>query len=173
MNANNHADSGKGVIETGRFWEDDGRAGLSRVVEFGGVCVPDEGLVLSPPFGGELTVWADGRYALSAADQGDGSMTVHYSYVVENADGATFTGSFSLGEAPGLAEAMQDFHAWSLPGLMDGAVEALLSGEAHDLLEFFAPGETDHAGHAESMILADVGPELDDLTRLILDSHNS
>jgi hypothetical protein len=161
------------LSQRGAFLEDGGDPGLFRVVEFGGLQVPEDGLVVHPPSGGELTVWSDGSYAITASMADWEGVATHYSYVVETPDGATFTGSFSLGEASGLAEAMQDFHAWSLPGLMDGAVEALLSGETPEMLEFFAPGESDHAGHAESMILADVGPELDDLTRLILESHNS
>lgn len=168
-----HGVMDESLSERGMLLDDGRDPGSLRVVEFGGFFVPEEGLALSPPFGGELTVWPDGSYAFTASlVEGDGVAT-HYSYVVETPDGSSFMGSFSLGEEALLPEAMQDFQAWSLPDLLDGAVDSLLSGAAPELLEFFAPDAPDNAGHAESMGLADLGPEQDDLTRLILDSQHS
>jgi hypothetical protein len=161
------------LSERGMLMEDGGDPGSLRVVEFGGLFVPEDGLVVSPPFGGELAVWPDGSYAFTASlAEGEGVAT-HYSYVVETTDGSSFMGSFSLGEEAILPEAMQDFQAWSLPEFMDGAVASLLNGAAPGLMEYFAPDASDHAGHSESMTLAEHGSEFDDLTRLILDSQNS
>jgi len=160
------------LLERGMLMEDGGDPGSLRVVEFGGLFVPDEGLVVHPPFGGELTVWPDGSYAFTAS-AATGAVATHYSYVVETADSSSFMGSFSLGEDVGISEAMQDFQAWSLPELIDGAVDSLLNGVAPELLEYFASNAPDHADHAESMSLVEHGSELDDLTRLILDSQNS
>lgn len=39
---------------------------MLRVLEFAGMPVPENGLVVSPPFGGMLTVWQDGRYEFAA-----------------------------------------------------------------------------------------------------------
>ena len=160
------------LLERGMLMEDGGDPGSLRVVEFGGLFVPDEGLVVHPPLGGELTVWPDGSYAFTASMTA-GAVATHYSYVVETADGSSFMGSFSMGEDADLPEAMQGFQAWSLPELMDGAVDSLLHGAAPEFLEFFAPDASDHPGHVESMGLAEHGSEIDDLTRLLLDSQNS
>jgi len=160
------------LLERGMLMEDGGDPGSLRVVEFGGLFVPEDGLVVHPPFGGELTVWPDGSYAFTSSMEAR-AVATHYSYVVETAGGSSFMGSFSLGEDVGVSEAMQDFQAWSLPELIDGAVDSLLNGAAPELLEYFASNAPDHADHAESMSLAEHGSELDDLTRLILDSQNS
>lgn len=161
------------LAEKGMLLEDGRDPGSVRVVEFGGLFVPEDGLVVSPPFGGELTVWPDGSYAFAASVAAGEGVATHYSYVVETSDGSSFMGSFSLGEDVGVSDAMQDFQAWSLPELLDGAVDSLLSGADPGLLEFFASDASDHAGHAQSMSLADSGSEIDDLTRLILDSQHS
>jgi hypothetical protein len=34
MNNINPSDSGLGLVETGRFWENDGQSGIVRIVEF-------------------------------------------------------------------------------------------------------------------------------------------
>ena len=160
------------LFERGTLLEDGRDPGSVRVVEFGGHFVPEGGLVVSPPFGGELTVWPDGSYAFTSSLPAGESVATHYSYVVETSDGSSFMGSFSLGEDVGAFEAMQGFQAWSLPELLDGAVGSLLSGASPELLEFFAPDASEHAGHVESVALSGYGSELDDLTRLILESQN-
>ena len=145
-----------------------------RVSEFGGHPVPEEGLTLEIPGDGLLTVWPDGEYTCQDGGKpGEGLVNTYFSYVVETSDGSSLVGSFSLGEGSGVSDAMQDFQAWSLPVLLDGAVDSLLSGADPGLLEFFASDASDHAGHAQSMSLADSGSEIDDLTRLILDSQHS
>jgi hypothetical protein len=145
-----------------------------RVTEFAGQPVPEDGLTLDIPGGGLITVWPNGEYALqNGTGEDDSLVNTYFSYVVETSDGSFVTSSFSLGEDVGASEAMQDFQAWSLPELIDGAVDSLLNGAAPELLEYFASNAPDHADHAESMSLPEHGSELDDLTRLILDSQNS
>ncbi len=145
-----------------------------RVSEFGGHPVPEEGLTLEIPGGGLLTVWPDGEYTCLDGGRPDESLVnTYFSYVVETSDGSSLVGSFSLGEGSDVPAGMQGFQAWSLPGLLDGAVESLLSGAAPELLEFFTPDASEHANHAESVALSGHGSELDDLTRLILESQNS
>lgn len=104
----------------GRLLEDGSDPNSLRVVEFGGHFVPEDGLVLAPPFGGELTVWPDGQYAFVCPACGDGGMSMvatHYSYIVEAMDGSTSFGTFALGEqAP--EEAMPDFQSWSMDDIM-------------------------------------------------------
>ena len=118
MNNINPSDSGLGLVETGRFWENDGQSGIVRIVEFGGSHVSDLGLVLVPPAGGDLTVWPDGRYAFtgSAGEFAD-SVSTHYSYVAEAVDGSLVSGSFSLGEHLSV-ESLPDFQGWSIDDIL-------------------------------------------------------
>lgn len=164
------------LSEKGRLLEDGSDSNSLRVVEFAGHFVPDDGLFISPPTGGELAVWPDGSYALTLSPATGPGVATHYSYVVETADGSSFIGSFSLGEETGVSEAMQDFQAWSLPELMgaDVAVAELMAdvwletmeGTLHD-----APGLAHSAEHLDS---ATLDSEYDDgLAQLILDSFNS
>ncbi|SFK46820.1 hypothetical protein SAMN04488082_12645 [Desulfomicrobium apsheronum] len=106
--------------ETGMFWAVDVGTDLLRVVEFAGHFVPDSGLVLNPPFGGELTVWPDGQYSFVWPVSGDGEQFMvgtHYSYIVEAMDGSTSFGTFALGEQA-LEETMPDFQSWSLDDIL-------------------------------------------------------
>ena len=156
----------------GRLLEDGNDSNSLRVVEFAGLFVPDEGLVISPPAGGELTVWPNGSYAFTSSPVEAEGIATHYSYVVETGDGLSFIGSFLLGEEAGVPEGMHDFQAWSLPELMDvdGAAEALLHGGYFDTQDYFAHAVPD-GHHIDTLTGPD--PGLDDLTRLILDSQSS
>jgi len=117
--------------QIGHFWSEPESADFLRVVEFAGFDVPEDGLVLAPPFGGELTVWPDGQYSFVCPVSGDGGMSVvatHYSYIVETMDGSVSFGSFALGEqAP--EETMPDFQPWSLDDIL--ALEDVVGLSAH------------------------------------------
>jgi hypothetical protein len=106
--------------QTGHFWPDPESSDYLRVVEFAGIQVPEDGLVLAPPFGGELVVWPDGQYSFACPVSGDGGLSMvatHYSYVVEAMDGGLSFGTFALGEqAP--EETMPDFQSWSLDDIL-------------------------------------------------------
>lgn len=106
--------------ETGHFWSEPESVDFRRVVEFAGFEVPEDGLVLAPPFGGELTVWPDGQYAFTCPVSEDGGLSMvatHYSYVVEAMDGTTTVGSFALGEQVP-EETMPDFQSWSMEDIL-------------------------------------------------------
>ena len=106
--------------QTGHFRLQPEAPEFQRVVEFAGLEVPEDGLVLAPPFGGELTVWPDGQYAFTCPVSEDGGLSMvatHYSYVVEAMDGATTVGSFALGEQVS-EETMPDFQSWSMEDIL-------------------------------------------------------
>jgi hypothetical protein len=119
--------------QTGHFRTEPESADFLRVVEFAGFAVPEDGLVLAPPFGGELTVWPDGQYAFVYPACGDGGMSMvatHYSYIVEALDGSTSFGTFALGEqAP--EESMPNFQSWSLDDILALEDVVGLSVDAH------------------------------------------
>jgi len=106
--------------QTGRFWSEPKSSDFLRVVEFAGFQVSEDGLVLNPPFGGELTVWPDGQYSFVCPVSGEGGQSMvatHYSFIVEAMDGSMTTGTFALGEqAP--EETMPDFQGWSLDDIL-------------------------------------------------------
>lgn len=107
--------------ETGKFWAEDVGTDLLRVVEFAGNFVPDGGLILNPPSGGELVVWPDGQYEFTYPSEDGGSQSLvatYFSYVVEASDGTTSVGAFALGEHLAAPEAMEDFQAWSMNDIM-------------------------------------------------------
>ena len=160
----------------GRFLEDGNDSNSLRVVEFAGLFVPDEGLVINPPAGGELTVWPDGSYAFTSSPVEAGGIATHYSYVVETGDGSSFIGSFLLGEEAGVPEGMQDFQAWSLPELLDsvGATEELLAASGMEPVEVFLHDLSGLAHPSEHLDAGTLDADFDDgLARLILDSFNS
>ena len=105
--------------QTGHFWSDPESSDFLRVVEFAGFQVPEDGLVLAPPFGGELTVWADGQYSFvcPVSDGGASMVATHYSYVVEAMDGGISVGTFALGEQSP-EETLPDFQSWSLDDIL-------------------------------------------------------
>ena len=164
-------------VEKGQLWAQGEGDALLRVLEFAGMPVPENGLVVSPPSGGMLTVWPDGRYEFAAQLVGDAAemqepVSTFYGYVAEDLYGEIVAGSFVLpgeDDSPGL---MHDFQAWSLPELMDvdGAAEALLHGGYFDTQDYFAHDVPD-GHHVDTLTGPDLG--IDDLTRLILDSQSS
>lgn len=164
------------LSEKGRLLEDGSDSNSLRVVEFAGHFVPDDGLLVSTPTGGELTVWPDGSYAFTSSPAQDGGVATHYSYVVETADGLSFIGSFSLGEETGVSEAMQHFQAWSLPDLMDSdvAAEELMADVWIETMEGTLHDASGLAHSAEHLDSATLDSDFDDgLAQLILDSFNS
>ncbi|ACU88139.1 hypothetical protein [Desulfomicrobium baculatum] len=119
--------------QTGHFWPEPESSDFLRVVEFAGFQVPEDGLVLAPPYGGELTVWPDGQYTFVCPVSGDGGQSMvatHYSYIVEAMDGSTSFGTFALGEqAP--EETMPDFQSWSMDDILALEDVVGLSVNAH------------------------------------------
>lgn len=119
-------DAGGRVLEAGTLAE-----GL-RVVTFAGQAVPEDGLHVSPPCGGELTVWPDGRFVFEAgelahAPQDD--VGVYYSFVVEDIDGGLLAGSLSVHD-PALDRA-DGFQGWAMDDVL--AMEASsIAGLGHD-----------------------------------------
>lgn len=120
MDNSSHDSEFRMLSETGHFRFPSDAPDFQRVVEFAGFAVPEDGLTLAPPFGGELTVWPDGQYVFTCPVSGDGGMSMvatHYSYVVEARDGSTTLGTFALGEqAP--EEDLLDFQSWSLEDIL-------------------------------------------------------
>lgn len=177
MNTQRDVDESR-APESGWLWTPGGGDGLLRVLEFAGRPVPEEGLPVSIPSGGMLTVRPDGRYeyavpAHEGSPDAGAPVSTFYGYVAEDLYGEVVAGSFVLALGEDVPDPMHDFQAWSLPELLDGAVGALLGGDAPELPEFFGPAVSEGAVHAESAGLASPDPGLDDLTRLILDSNHS
>lgn len=137
-------------VETGKLALGDGLAECQRVVEFAGFVVSDDGLVMHPPSGGELTIWPDGRYAFtgSAGEFAD-SVSTHYSYVAEAADGTLVSGAFSLGEHL-TVESLPDFQAWSMDDIL--ALDDMLGNAAEPAL---SSGGGEHS--APVLLGADLG----------------
>ncbi len=149
---------------------------IIKIVSFAGLDVPDDGLTVYPPQGGELTVYPDGGYAFTPPEggfdeSGPPPVTTYYSFVMEDLDGEMSTGTFALSPREEMPDEMQDFQAWSLPELLHDEADAarLLFG-----------GEDVHvnAGAAD-MSVADAYPEFtgadsfdDDVAKLLVDSHH-
>lgn len=168
MNTLQIANDNKSPV-AGRLWSHDGQEDVLRVLEFAGQPVPEDGLALSPPTGGALTVWPDGRYEFAAPAHEDSpdaqdAVSTSYGYMAEDLYGEIVAGSFMLPMGEDNLDLMQDFRAWSLPQLLDTA--ALLTADASG-----GAGLADH-DPAQFSSLAGLDPALDDLTRLILDSHH-
>ena len=152
-----------------------------KITTFAGHPVPADGLTVHPPQGGELTVWPDGGYAFVPPEGGvvvDGQapVTTYYSFVMEDVDGETSVGTFSLTPGDEMPPVMEDFHAWSLPDLLQddsGVAQLLLDAEVAAGPIF--DGDVVHAA-VDSGIPDVVGGDSlidDDLTQLILTSQNS
>jgi hypothetical protein len=121
------------LAQTGNFCLQPDASDFQRVVEFAGFKVSEDGLVLSPPFGGELTVWPDGQYSFVCPVSGDGRQSMvatHYSYIVEAMDGSTSFGTFALGEQVP-EETMPDFQSWSMDDILALEDVVGLSVDAH------------------------------------------
>lgn len=152
-----------------------------RILTFAGQPVPEEGLTVTPPQGGELTIWPDGGYAFlppEGTETVDGGLpvTTYYSFVMEDIDGSTSVGTFALDPSDEMPSGMQDFQAWSLPELLDAEADA-----AKFLL---GPGEgtvLDVGSHVIEPVITDVSADFvsadanfeDELDLLIFQSQNS
>lgn len=177
MNTQHDADESR-ALESGWLWTPGGGDGLLRVLEFAGKPVPDDGLPVSLPSGGTLTVWLDGRYEFAPSAHEDSPdaqepVSTFYGYVAEDLYGEIVAGSFVLALGEDVPDPMHGFQAWSLPELLDSAADALLAAEASGGAGLFGPGGPDLLSHVDAAIFASLDPDLDDLTRLILDSHHS
>ena len=91
------------------------------LVSFAGQVVPEDGLHVWPPCGGELTVWPDGRFVFEpgevyAAHASQDDMGVYYSYVVSAADGSLLTGSLAVDVA--VPDPADGFQAWSMDDVL-------------------------------------------------------
>ena len=148
-----------------------------KITTFAGQPVPNDGLVIHPPQGGDLTIWPDGGYAFMPPEGGvvvDGQapVTTYYSFVLEDIDGSTSVGTFALNPAEEVPGSMDDFRAWSLPELLQDEADAalLLAGgqDVHvdaDSVDAHAPLLQVEFAAADSFD--------DDLTQLIMQSQQS
>ena len=94
-----------------------------RILSFAGHPVPDDGLTISPPQGGEFTVWPDGGYAYTPPEGGvvlepEASVSTFYSYVMEDMDGEVSVGTFALNPGEAALDPMPDFEAWSVDDIL-------------------------------------------------------
>ena len=152
-----------------------------KITTFAGQPVPEDGLTVHPPQGGELTVWPDGGYAFVPPEGGvvvDGQapVTTYYSFVMEDIDGEISVGSFSLTPGDEMPGAMEDFQAWSLPDLLQGESEAfqlLLDTQVNSDVVFDWGMETVPNGPEFTEMIGGSASITDDLTQMILDSQNS
>ncbi len=107
-----------------------------------------------------MTIWPDGRYAFtgSAGEFAD-SVSTHYSYVAEAADGTLVSGAFSLGEHL-TVESLPDFQAWSVDDIL--ALDDLLGNAAE-------PAGSAGGGEHSAPVLFGADPGLADASGDILD----
>jgi hypothetical protein len=167
--------------ENGEQWEAAPMTDTLKIITFAGQVVPEDGLTLHPPQGGELTIWPDGGYAFTppgedALSGGQAAVTTYYSFVMEDIDGETSVGTFALNPEDEHPGAMEDFQAWSLPELLQ--VEAdeanLLLGVGHDIPVDFASHSVDVPVPEMHADLLGGDPTLDDdLTHLLIHSQSS
>ena len=152
-----------------------------KITQFAGHPVPEDGLTVHPPQGGELTVWPDGGYAFVPPEGGvvvDGQepVTTYYSFVMEDIDGEASVGTFSLTPGNDLPAGMDDFHAWSLPDLLhgdSGAAQLLLDAETVSGSVFEGSVADISHGAEFSDIISQDSSVADDLTLMILATQNS
>ena len=148
-----------------------------KITSFAGQPVPDDGLVIQPPQGGELTIWPDGGYAFVPPEGGvvvDGQapVTTYYSFVLEDVDGSTSVGTFALNPAEEVPGDMDDFRAWSLPELLQDEADAALLLEGGQDVHAFAAGVDAHVSLLQVEFAAADSYD-DDLTHLITQSFHS
>jgi hypothetical protein len=103
----------EGVLMTDEF----------RILAFAGHPVPENGLAISPPQGGEFTIWSDGGYAYTPPEGGGlleegASVSTFYSYVMEDIDGEVTVGTFALTPGQAALDPMPDFQAWSMDDIL-------------------------------------------------------
>lgn len=128
-----------------------------RILTFAGHPVSDDGLSLSPPQGGEFTVWPDGGYAYTPPEGGvvlepGAPVSTFYSYVMEDVDGEVTVGTFALTPGTATLEPMPDFQSWSLDDILALEDVVGLSVDAHgpvaEFMGFDAGAESDLSGDA-------------------------
>lgn len=162
------------------LWGENAMAGTLQLLIFAGQHVPENGLIVHPPQGGELTVWPDGSYVFKPAedpgrsDDQDGVAT-YYNYVLEDIDGETSVGVFAFHPHDELSDAMQDFQAWSLPDILDidhGAASGIFAAGTEKAPDCgFA---SDLQGHADVLGLVGSEPVLEDeIAQMILNAQNT
>jgi len=149
-----------------------------KITHFAGQPVPENGLTVYPPQGGELTVYQHGGYSFTPdADSGvpgHEPVATYYSFLMEDIDGETTVGTFSLTTGDADAGSMHDFQAWSLPDLMDGqgGLDSFLThADAHYDVSGGASGFMDHVVNHEMYASGDLID--DDVTRLLIASHHT
>lgn len=145
-----------------------------RILTFAGQPVPEDGLTVAPPQGGELTVWPDGGYAFTPPASGvfaDGQepLTTYYSYDIEDIDGVVTTGTFIFNPDETPPALMHDFQAWSLSDLLDGDGLAGLGGGVEDVEP--AVFGHDQPASESGLVVSGVVYE-DDMTLLLLASQH-
>ena len=94
-----------------------------KIITFAGHPVPDDGLTISPPQGGEFTVWPDGGYAYIPPEGGvvleSGALiSTFYSYEMEDVDGEVTVGTFALTPGEEAIDPMPDFQSWSMDDIL-------------------------------------------------------
>jgi hypothetical protein len=166
--------------DNGLHWEAAPMTDTLKIITFAGHPVPEDGLTVHPPQGGELTVWPDGGYAFmppEGAAEADSAVTTYYSFVMEDIDGSTSVGTFALDPSEEMPVGMQDFQAWSLPELLGAEAEA-----ARELLGGGEEIAADHGlHHVADLHVSDMYADFstadanldDDLNLLIFHSQNS
>lgn len=147
------------------------------IIAFAGQPVPDDGLVIQPPQGGELTIWPDGGYAFVPPEGGvvvDGQapVTTYYSFVLEDVDGSTSVGTFALNPAEEVPGGNDDFRAWSLPELLQDEADAVLLLAGAQDVHADATGVDAHVSLLQAEFVAADSFD-DDLTHLIMQSFHS
>jgi len=167
--------------ENDEYWEAAPMTDTLKIITFAGQVVPEDGLTLHPPQGGELTIWPDGGYAFTPPGEdvlpgGQAAVTTYYSFVMEDVDGETSVGTFALNPEDELPGFMEDFQAWSLPELLHAEVDAAsyLLGAGHDI-------PADFASHSVDVPVPELHADLlggestldDELTHLLIHSQSS
>ena len=167
--------------DNGPYWEAAPMTDTLKIITFAGQSVPEDGLTVNPPQGGELTIWPDGGYSFMPPDGPEASdggfpVTTYYSFVMEDIDGSTSVGTFALDPSDEMPEAMQDFQAWSLPELLDAEADAarvfLEAGEDVSMDSGSPVIESAMTDMHVEYVPADANLE-DDLNLLIIYSQNS
>lgn len=148
-----------------------------RILTFAGQPVPEDGLTVVPPQGGELTVWPDGGYAFTPPSSGvfpDGQepLTTYYSFDIEDIDGVVATGTFAFNPEETPPALMHDFQAWSLPDLLDGDGLAALDGTFDNPVPAVLDVTSLEAPVLETALSASGTVYDDDVTLLLLASQH-
>lgn len=163
----------------GMLWGENAMADTLQIRIFAGQSVPENGLIVHPPHGGELTVWPDGSYFFeSDGDAGSinspDMVTTYYNYVLEDLDGETSVGVFAFHPHDELSDAMQDFQAWSLPDILDidhGSEFNIFGGMDMPPRCGIAGDLTDHSGGLELSGATSIFE--DEVTQILINAQNT